>query len=200
MSETRRRLLDATRLCLSRDGLAAATSRQIATEAGANLASITYYFGSKDELVAEALIGALDDWLSPAIDVLTGDGEPTCRMLETIRTLTTTFEAHRGDSQLFLAAIIQAPRIPSLHQPLLDRWDQLRDLLASQIDGLRHQAILPAWVQPHAMAALLLAVATGLVVQTTVDPGGAELGDMADQFANLLAQAGPAADRDREER
>ena len=34
---------------------------------------------------------------------------------------------------------------------------------------------LPSWVQSHAMAALLIATANGLVLQVTVDPDGPKL-------------------------
>ena len=72
--QPRQRLIDATRRCIARQGLAATTSRDISAGAEANLAAITYHFGSKDELVAEALLEALRDWLKPALDVLGGGG------------------------------------------------------------------------------------------------------------------------------
>ena len=56
MNETRQALLSATRRCIGRRGLAATTSREITAEADANLAAITYHFGSKDDLVTEALL------------------------------------------------------------------------------------------------------------------------------------------------
>src|SRR5579884_514024 len=40
---------------LSRDGLAAATTRRIAAEAGVNQAMLGYYFGNKDELLLAVL-------------------------------------------------------------------------------------------------------------------------------------------------
>src|SRR5437763_867284 len=40
---------------LARDGIAEATTRKIATEAGVNQAMLGYYFGSKDELLLAVL-------------------------------------------------------------------------------------------------------------------------------------------------
>src|SRR5262245_7221419 len=51
----RDRLVDATRACVRARGVADTSSRLIAETADANLGAITYYFGSKDELVAAAL-------------------------------------------------------------------------------------------------------------------------------------------------
>ena len=86
MTDTRQRLLDATRRCISAKGLAATTSRDITAEAAANLAAITYHFGSKDELVAEALLEhvAPDDLLSHALGqrVVTGPVELVGRITE----------------------------------------------------------------------------------------------------------------------
>ena len=59
MNRTAQALLAATRTCVGRKGLATTTSRDITAEAGANLAAITYHFGSKDRLVADALLEEL---------------------------------------------------------------------------------------------------------------------------------------------
>src|ERR687895_2628788 len=59
----RANLLEGTLRCLERLPAEAVTARAIAAESGANLASIGYHFGSKDELVTEAVIAGLDRWL-----------------------------------------------------------------------------------------------------------------------------------------
>ncbi|MFI6318427.1 TetR/AcrR family transcriptional regulator [Nonomuraea sp. NPDC050556] len=60
----RSQLIDGTLRCLERLPLERVTARVIAEESGANLASITYHFGSKDNLVTEAVIAGLDRWLT----------------------------------------------------------------------------------------------------------------------------------------
>ncbi len=54
-SATRRLILEAVVTCIDKYGIDKVTTRKIAVEAGTNIASINYYFRSKDELVAEAL-------------------------------------------------------------------------------------------------------------------------------------------------
>ena len=49
--------------CIEKDGINNLTTRAIAREAGTNIASINYYFRSKDALVAEALQMSLDHML-----------------------------------------------------------------------------------------------------------------------------------------
>ncbi len=59
-AEVRERIVLAAIACLGRAGVAGATVRAIAREAGVNVAAISYYFGSKDALVALALERTLD--------------------------------------------------------------------------------------------------------------------------------------------
>ena len=170
--------------------MAAVTSRVITREAGANLASITYHFGSKDQLVAEALLDGRRQWLTPALEVLSGDGDPATRTMVAIETLTTTFEQHRDDAPAYLEALVQAPRMELLHAGLLTLWAELRQGLADQIGEMQRQGALAGWVDPQAMATLLVAVANGLVLQVTIDPDGPDLRAMAAQFGALLLTAG----------
>jgi AcrR family transcriptional regulator len=186
MNETRRALLTATRTCIGRKGLAATTSRDITAEAGANLAAITYHFGSKEELVADALLEELRSWLTPTLEVLGGDGDPSTRTMLAIQTLMTTFQEHRSAAPAYVQAVAQAPVLPSLQAGLVQLWAELRGLLAGDITGMQQRGELPSWIDPITMAAVLVAVANGLVLQVTVDPDGPSLADMATQFGALL--------------
>ena len=64
--DARAALIDATVRIIAGQGLGAATSRRITEGAELNLAAITYHFGSKDELIAEAVRAKHDriraDW------------------------------------------------------------------------------------------------------------------------------------------
>jgi AcrR family transcriptional regulator len=171
--------------------LAATTSRDIAGAAGANLAAITYHFSSKEQLVAAALLEGLRDWLTPTIDVLTGEGEPAERTMAAIQKLAVTFEQHRAQAPVYLEALLQAPRMESLRRGLLGLWRDLRGLLADQMRAMQEAGLLPAWVDPEAMACLFIAVANGLVLQVTVDRGGPDLSAMAGQFGALLLAVRP---------
>ncbi len=51
--DTRTRILDASERLFAEQGFAGTSLRAITTEAGTNLASVNYHFGSKDALIAE---------------------------------------------------------------------------------------------------------------------------------------------------
>lgn len=189
MNDTRARLLEATRRCIAVNGLAGTTSREITSTASANLAAITYHFGSKEELVAQALLEGLRDWLQPALDVLTSDEDPPTRAALAIQALLQSFEDQRRDAPGYLQALVEAPRIEPLHAGVIGLWSDLRSLLADQIREMQQTGELDVWVSPEAMAGVIVAIANGLVLQVTVDPGGPSLTDMATQFGSLLLNA-----------
>ena len=71
-------LLAGARKVIAERGVAKATAREIAAEAGVSLAAIGYHFGSKDRLVTEALVEALGTGLGDDLEalVLEGKGKP----------------------------------------------------------------------------------------------------------------------------
>jgi AcrR family transcriptional regulator len=189
MNETRNQLVAATRRCIAVRGLAGTTSRDITSAADANLASITYHFGSKGQLVATALLDALREWLAPTLDVLAGGGDPAARMMVAIQTLTETFERHREEAPVYLEALVQAPRIEALQLGLTELWSELRQLLDDHMTEMQDGGELAAWIRPDVMASVLIAVANGLVMQAITDPDGPPLPAMTSQFGALLLAA-----------
>ena len=173
-ADTRQRLLDAARERVKVSGLAGATSREITTAAGANLAAITYHFGSKDELVAEALFGELERRVQPALTAFDGDGSPSELMLGVVQQLLAEFEQSKDDAVVFFDALLLGARDP-----------KYRDLVD---DG-----VIPTWVDADAMASLVLAVANGIALQTIIDPHGPDQVAMASQFAGLLIASANAS-------
>lgn len=69
-ADTRQRLVDAALDVFGRHGFEGASTRQIAREAGANLAAIVYHFGGKEGLqvaVAEHLVGRVSALIGPTL-------------------------------------------------------------------------------------------------------------------------------------
>lgn len=176
---------------MAEHGIAGTTSRAIATEAGANLAAITYHFASKDALVVEALLSGVREWLRPALEALTGDGDPVVRSLAGIQRLTEGYAAHRKFAPALLEALVYAPHSAELHTGIVELWDDVRTHLADDMTEMVEHDDLPGWVDPDVMATLFIAVAQGLVLQATVDPDGPDVASMAGQFALLLLAARP---------
>jgi AcrR family transcriptional regulator len=189
-SSTREALLEAARACVRRDGLAGTTSRRITEAAGANLAAITYHFGSKDDLLAEALFGELERRLQPALTLLAGDGPPELRLAQVVATLTDEFERSRRDTLVYFEALLLAVRDQRYRRSALELYRALRVRLAQTIAGLAQGGPVPDWVDPEAMAGLILAVANGIALQSQLDPQGPDHRAVSTEFAQLLLAAG----------
>jgi AcrR family transcriptional regulator len=193
---TRERLVEAAQGCLRTGGVARTSSRAIADRAGANLGAITYHFGSKGQLVAVALAAELHDWTQPVLDLLAEPDEPATRLLAAVKALTETFDEHRDRVPGLLEVFVHAARAPESDNPMAAIWRDLRTRLARVIAELRASGAVAQWVEPDAMAALIVAVAAGTVVSVTVEPAGVSHRDIATQFAALLLAAGTARTSD----
>ena len=183
---TRAALLVAARQVVRDKGLVGATSREITSTAGANLAAITYHFGSKDELVAEALFAEIQRRVAPVLDALDGEGEPATRLLAAVQDLLGEFERSRRDTVVYLEALLLATRDAKYRRSALKIYRSISARLSATIGDLTEERLIPGWVEPAAMASLIMAVANGVALQTQLDPRGPDQVAMAGQFATLL--------------
>jgi AcrR family transcriptional regulator len=188
---TRDRLVAAARTCLREHGREQASSRAVADVAGANLAAITYHFGSKEQLLTEALAAELAEWTEPALQALTGPGDPAARLLDAVAILDATFEDARDRVPALLEVFVHASHHRNGRDPLGRTWGALRVRLADVITELREAGAAPAWVDADAMASLILAVVAGTVVSSAVDTG-TDHRAIGAQFASLLLAASAA--------
>jgi AcrR family transcriptional regulator len=184
---TEAKLLQGTLACLRSRGLAATTSRDIAAAAGVNVAAITYHFGSKDELVARALLQAVRAWLEPARQVLArGADDPAVIAVEAIELLRRSFDQARELLPAYFEALLQAPRHAALHQGVEELLGELRALLRNAMQQQQAAGLLPAWVEPDTMAALFVALADGVALHAALSPQSIDHGAIAAQLAQLL--------------
>ncbi len=131
MSDRREELVEATLRVIGRSGVDAVTHRAVAAEAGVPLAATTYYFGSKDELVCEALALVIDRSMELVTRFARVDGEIDCAQL--VDRLTEFAEAQLDDQRAPLIAqfelMLEGARRSRL-RPLAERWS------AAYLEGL----------------------------------------------------------------
>jgi AcrR family transcriptional regulator len=184
---TRTRLVEAAWRCIREGGIEAATSRAITTAAAANLGAITYHFGSKEAVVAEAVCGAVEDLITPAIAALeAGVDDPVAALLAAVALLQEGYRHVTTRAPAYLEALALSRRMPLVHERLTALLARVRHLLARQMSEYQADGYLPPWVEPEAMAGLLIAVAEGVIMASVIDDAGPDTGAMADQFAQLL--------------
>jgi AcrR family transcriptional regulator len=169
----RERLIEGALECLKTKGYAKTTARDIAAAADANLASITYHFGSKEALLNEALLRVSEGWTEAlGAQALDNDGDPLTRVAVTYDTVTQTFAgspAYRMLFASFLEAIAQSTNSAELRAQLAHHYEAMRKIVANLIRaGLGSDA--PQGVDPDALASFFLAVYDGFLIQGLLDP------------------------------
>ena len=142
-------LLEGTLRCLERMPAERVTARAIAKESGANLASISYHFGSKDDLVTEAVIAGLDRWLAEVAggldDVAAQD--PAARFRRAAEVIETSRRHHMGLARNFVGALAKAQHDPRVRDKLADGFRRTRPNVAALLGlgGDREGETPPAW-------------------------------------------------------
>jgi AcrR family transcriptional regulator len=185
----RDRLVDAAGALIAEGGVAAATSRAITDRAGENLGSITYYFGSKDALVSEALVRQARTLLQPVLDDLAGEGDAGERLARAVARLTAIATQRRDQLAAYVQCLARCAHDEDLAGEVRRLWADVRARLAAQIAGQKADGGLPGWVDPEAAAALIVSLATGVAAGTAVDPAGTDPAAIGVQFAHLLLAA-----------
>lgn len=177
-------LLDATVRVIGRGGIAAVDHRAVAAEAGVPLGSTTYYFDSKDDMVARAL----EHVAEREAERLRGESERGAldvgSDLLPERLADVVIRAWAGDRLTLLAQYelyLESARRPDL-RPAAERWDRAyRDLL-------QHALELLGVPDPSSRARLLCASLDGLLldhVATAGDPS--QLRSLAIELIERLA-------------
>jgi AcrR family transcriptional regulator len=161
----RQNLIDGALRCLERLPPQRVTARAIAEESRANLASIPYHFGSKDELVTEAVIVGLDRWLT---EVERGLGElesldPKVRFRRAGEVIDATRRKHTGLARNFLAALARAQFDPAINDLLSEGFRRTRPTLAGLLGLGEDRAGEDA-------AGLVHSMFVGLLFQELLDP------------------------------
>ena len=125
MSDRRSVILEATLRVIARSGADSATHRAVAQEAGVALASTTYHFASKRELVREALELAIERSIA-AVERASRPPGPA-DAAELADRLVALVRALNDDDQAPLAAqyelVLEAARRDDL-RPLAERWNR----------------------------------------------------------------------------
>jgi AcrR family transcriptional regulator len=182
----RAELIEGTLRCLERLPPERVTARAIAAESGANLASITYHFGSKDELVTEAVIAGLDRWLA---DIAVGLGDlaaqtPAVRFQRAAAVIERSRRRHTGLARNYVGALAKAQHDPRIRDRLAAGFRDARPNVAALLG-------LGADQEGEDAAGLVLALFHGLLYQVLLDPALAVDGDRMERAQARLLRVLP---------
>ena len=185
----RERLLEAALVLLAEGGTRAITSRAVADRAGENLASITYYFGGKRALVHEALPRHARVLVEPPMTALAGDAPPAQRMAEAIVALNALITERPVEVRGYVQALAAATTEDGIGDELRSLLRDLAAPLAADVESQKVDGSIPPWVEPDAMAQLIIALANGVATMSAIDPERVDPAAISAQFALLLSAA-----------
>ena len=145
---TKEKIIVAAIACIEESGLQSLTIRSIAAKAGVNSAAISYYFGTKEKLVEEALNRTLEELKKIPEEILRAEG------LDLEQRLRAFFTA-------LLDGLVSWPRLIKAHlqSPLLDGnygtpfCDMFNSFLT---DLLRHLEEMPSSQREQNLRALII--------------------------------------------
>lgn len=167
----RERLLEAAIACLQEKGYARTTARDLVAASGTNLASIGYHFDSKEHLLDVAVGEAFQRWLKPLVALAAepGPATPLERLQRSVAGVMDSLEENRALVAACLEAWAQTPRSEGLRAEMAASYDDFRSTIAATT-WEAFAEIGATDVDADALAALIIALFDGLLVQWQLDP------------------------------
>ncbi len=158
-------LIEGTLRCLERLPTEQVTARVIAAESEANLASIGYHFGSKENLVAQAASEGLHRWLAEVAAGLADlpDGAPAMKLSRAVELVDQTRERHKGLARNFLIALARAVHDEPMRRMLAESFRSARANVVRMLDLGEDRAGEDA-------AAILIATFDGFLIRALLHP------------------------------
>ncbi|WP_163506101.1 TetR/AcrR family transcriptional regulator [Fodinicola acaciae] len=188
-------LLAGALTCLKDKGWARTTVRDIAAAAGVNHAAIGYHFGSRDALMTQAFMQAIEEWgeeVEAAVRASTDkDATPREQYEAFWRTAIASF---RTNPKLWLATVeasIEAQHNPRIAEIIQEGMREGRSGLAAGLLGKPEES-LDAEAK-RTVGAVQMALMSGILIQWLFDPDSAPSGaDIATGVTALAAHIGDA--------
>ena len=164
----REALLEAALRCIQRRGYGRTTARDLVAESGTNLGAIGYHFGSKEQLLNEAIGLGYARWLEQFAQLAaTAGADPRARLRRMAEAIPESFARQRPLAIAFVEALAQAERSPAVRRQLAASYETSRRALAALIED---QVGGSPELDVRILASAMIAIFDGLVVQWLLDP------------------------------
>lgn len=173
--------------CLYEKGWARTTARDIVAASGTNLGSIGYHYGSKDALLAAAMMDGFREWGEELGELLATETDlGPLEQLESMWTkLTKSFQTHRHVWMASFDAFVQAEHSPQVREALAAGYEAARPRLAARLLKIDESEVDEQTAR--ALGSFLIAVQAGLAAQWLLDPEHSPSGgDIADALRRIL--------------
>jgi AcrR family transcriptional regulator len=185
--QRRRELIEAAFRVMAREGVAAATTRAIAAEAGAPLASFHYCFRSKEELLRELTPALIDRMLETAAAGIEPGGDFGDILRHAIHSIWSVMEATADDQQVLYELTQYALRHPGLEDLATWQYGRYYQTACDLVEAIADAADVE-WTAPvPVIARMLVSFFDGLGLGWVVDRDSEQARAALDGFIDGLA-------------
>jgi AcrR family transcriptional regulator len=169
---SKNRLLRGALHCIAQQGYAATSSRDIASAAGVNVASINYHFGGKDALVTRALGQCFGMWNQRVEDAFAEAAglEPRDQLAAILRAAIDSFAELKSSIHACIESYAPALRSEELRERLAAGYAAVRESAARVATQHMDDIGMAPPENLAAIASVLMAVCDGLMLQWIADP------------------------------
>lgn len=185
--ETRERILTAAEECFAQYGYDATGVAEICKRAGVSKGAFFHHFPTKQAVFMELLnrwLARLEQQLEEMHLGASSVPEALLKMVEAARHV---FGVARGKFPIFLEFLNQAIRNPRVWQATITPYRRYQAFFTRMVErGIAEGSLRP--VDPEVAANAILSLAIGLVLQATVDPDGANWGQVVHQSVQMFLE------------
>lgn len=191
--ETKSALLAAAKQLIGERGYASTSVRELAAVAGTNIGAVNYHFGSRENLLKEAMLEFFKEWAGRSAEVdVDPQAEPLKQLAERSRPIIDGIPAAQPAFVMALEVLLQARRSPELHARIAEHYVELRQMAMQGMAETERGRELPPRIL-EVVASYMIAVADGLQLQALIDPDVVPTADELAFFYESLAAAARAA-------
>jgi AcrR family transcriptional regulator len=193
--DTKKALLEAAKRLILERGYAGTSVRELTAAAGTNLGAVNYHFGSRENLLNEAMLEFFLEYAGRSADVdVDPAAEPLKQLAERSRPMVEGIPAAQPAFVMGLEALLQSRRSPELHSRLVEHYAMLRRMATEGMAATKRGSELPPRFL-EVVASYMIAIADGLQLQALIDPEAIPTADELAFFYESLAATTRAADQ-----
>lgn len=160
LADRRRQILDAGRICFTRNGFHATTMHDVIAEAGLSVGAVYRYFKSKEELVAAIAEQVVDEITARVGEVVAQEPPPPLDQI--LERVVAVMEPQLGPEGTFRVALqlwSEALRNPALGELVTTLYTRLRAQFIAYAQRMHPDA------DPVAVASVMVSIVQGFALQ-----------------------------------
>ncbi len=166
LAARRQQILEAARVCFTRNGFHATSMQEVIAEAGLSVGAVYRYFKSKEDLaraIAEQVIGMLSATLTPILDA-----DPPVPVDEALDSVLAALEPQLKPDGAFRFAVqvwAESLRNPALRDLVEEVYGTMHDQFVAVARRARDAGHLPDDADPVAVGSVLFSLVPGYGLQ-----------------------------------